>query len=91
MTKFIGASILIGASFIVLHKNPHLRANRAVYLAIFGASMLGLAALFDKPASDGIPVALYSAAMWAFSLPIIAFPKMTLKQLKKNFPLAGGK
>ena len=91
VTKFIGASILIGASFIVLHKNPHLRANRAVYLAIFGASMLGLAALFDKPASDGIPVALYSAAMWAFSLPIIAFPKMTLKQLKKEFSIGGWK
>jgi drug/metabolite transporter (DMT)-like permease len=91
ITKFIGATILIGATFIVLHKNPLLRANRAVITAIFSASMLGLAALFDKPASAGIPATLYSAAMWAFSLPVIAFPKMTLKQLINEFTTGGWK
>ena len=89
VTKFIGAATLIGASLIVLHKNPHLRTNRYVLIAIFGAFMLGMAALFDKPASSGIPATLYSAAMWAFSLPVIAFPTMTFKQLKKEFLIGG--
>lgn len=90
-TKFIGAIILIGASLVVIHKNPNIHANRFLLIAIFSATALGFAGLFDKPASFGIPATLYSAAMWAFSLPVIALPKMTYKQLKKEFLIGGWK
>ena len=53
--------------------------------------MLGFAAVFDKPASQGLPVAFYRFAMWIFTLPIIAFPHMKLTELKTEFLIGGWK
>lgn len=90
-TKFIGAMILISASFVVIHKNPNIHANRFLLIALFSATVLGLAGLFDKPASFGLPATLYSALMWGLSLPVISFPTLSLKQLKKEFWIGGWK
>ncbi len=91
ITKLVGATILIGASLIVVHKNPKLQASRAVWIAVFAAVMLGLAGLFDKPASFGIPANLYSVALWGLSKLIVAFPSISLSQLKKEFVIGGWK
>ncbi len=91
ITKLLGAATLIGASFLVVHKNPKLRASRAVWIAVFAAVMLGLAGVFDKPASLGIPANLYSVALWGLSLIIVAFPKLSLSQLKKECIMGGWK
>ncbi len=89
--KIIGATLLILASLTVIQKNPQLRFNRSVLIALFSAFVLGLAEMFDKPASANIPINLYSAAMWALSLPFIAFPGFSRKQLIKEFTIGGWK
>ena len=91
ITKLLGAATLIGASLVVVHKNPKLQASRAVWIAIFAATMLGLAGVFDKPASLGIPANLYSIALWGLSLLIVAFPSISLSQLKTEFIIGGWK
>ncbi|MEK7544113.1 MAG: DMT family transporter [Patescibacteria group bacterium] len=91
ITKLVGATILIGASLVVVHKNPKLQASRAVWIAVFAAVMLGLAGVFDKPASQGIPANLYSVALWGLSLIIVAFPTISLSQLKTEFIIGGWK
>ncbi len=91
ITKLVGAAILIGASLVVVHKNPKLQANRAVWIAIFAAVMLGLAGIFDKPASFGLPANLYSVALWGLSLLIVAFPSISFSQLKTEFIIGGWK
>lgn len=89
--KLTGAALLIGASLVVIYKNPKLRANRAVWIALFSATMLGFAGLFDKPASRGIPINLYSVALWGLSLIIVAFPSISRKQLTNEFQIGGWK
>lgn len=91
ITKFAGSAILIGASLVVVHKNPKLQASSAVWIAVFAAVMLGLAGVFDKPASFGIPANLYSVALWGLSLIIVAFPTISLSQLKTEFIIGGWK
>ncbi|MDP1722814.1 MAG: DMT family transporter [Candidatus Gottesmanbacteria bacterium] len=91
ITKLIGATILIGASLVVVHKNPKLQASRAVWIAIFAAVMLGIAGLLDKPASHGIPANLYSVALWGLSVLVVAFPSISLSQLKTEFIIGGWK
>lgn len=91
ITKLAGTAILIGASLIVIHKNPKLQASHAVWIAIFAATLLGLAGVFDKPASLGIPANLYSVALWGLSLIIVAFPSISLSQLKTEFIIGGWK
>lgn len=91
LPKLIGATFIISASLIVIQKNPQLRFNRSILIALFSAFVLGLAEMFDKPASANIPINLYSAAMWTLSLPLIALPGFTRKQLVKEFKIGGWK
>ncbi|MEK7141509.1 MAG: DMT family transporter [Patescibacteria group bacterium] len=91
MTKLIGAALLICASLTVIHKNPKLQSSRTVWLAIFSATALGLAGLFDKPASQGIPASLYNVALWMLSMLVVAIPSLSLNQLKKEFYIGGWK
>lgn len=91
VSKVVGATLLILASLVVIQKNPQLRFNRSILIALFSAFVLGLAEMFDKPASANIPINLYSAAMWTLSLPLIAFPSLTLKQVAKEFKIGGWK
>lgn len=91
VAKLAGAALLIGASLLVTHNNLKLRASRAVWIAIFAATMLGLAGIFDKPASVGIPVNFYSAALWGLSLIVVAFPSISLSKLKTEFIIGGWK
>ena len=91
LLKLLGAILLIGASLTIVRKNPNLRINHAVRIAIFSAAALGGAWMLDKPASAGIPVSFYSTAMWALPLPLIAFPAMNMKQLQKEFRIGGWK
>lgn len=91
LIKLIGAALLISASLTVIHKNPKLQSSRTVWLAIFSATALGLAGLFDKPASQGIPASLYNVALWMLSLLVVAIPSLSLSQLKKEFYIGGWK
>ena len=90
-SRLVGAVLLIGASLIVVHKNPKLQASPAVWIAVFAATMLGLAGVFDKPASVGIPANFYSVALWGLSLCIVAFPSISWKQLTNEFKIGGWK
>lgn len=91
MAKLGGAALLIGASVLVVHNNLKLRASRAVWIAIFAATMLGLAGVIDKPASVGIPANIYSVALWGLSLIIVAFPSLSMGQLTQEFHIGGWK
>lgn len=89
--KLTGAALLIGASLLVMHNNLKLRAGKAVWIALFAATMLGLAGVFDKPASIGIPANFYSVALWGLSLIIVAFPSISMDQLTNEFTIGGWK
>jgi drug/metabolite transporter (DMT)-like permease len=89
--KGIGGALLIGASFVLVHKNPSLRASKAVWIALFSAIALGLAGVLDKPASAELPASLYSVMVWGGSLPVVAFPAISLRQIKKEFTIGGWK
>lgn len=90
-TKLVGAALLIGASLVVIHKNPKMQATRAIAIALFSATALGLAGVFDKPASVGIPANLYSVALWGLSLIIVAIPSLSTKQLTNELRIGGWK
>lgn len=89
--KLLGSILLISSSLVVIHKNPQLRANPALLIALFCALTLGFAWMLDKPASVGIPASFYSAIMWALPLVFIAFPSIPIKQIVKEFSLGGWK
>lgn len=91
LSKVVGAVLLISASLAIVHKNPQLQLNRSVGIALFSATMLGLAWMLDKPASVHIPASIYTTAMWILPLPLIAFPALTLKQLATEFRIGGWK
>lgn len=82
LSKIVGATLLIGSSLIVIHKNPQFKNLRALGVAVFCAVALGLAWMLDKPASSGLSASFYSALMWAIPLPFIALPTLTIPQVK---------
>jgi len=91
INKFMGASLIIGASFLLLYKNIKLKISRSFWLAILSALLLGIVLVIDKPASASIQPALYSFLVWCFPVFIVAFPNVPLKQLKKEFSIGGWK
>lgn len=84
VSKIVGAALLVASSLIVVYKNPHVKKGRSLGVAIFCAVSLGLAWMLDKPASQGLSASFYSALMWAIPLPTIAFPALTMSQLKSE-------
>lgn len=91
LSKIVGATLLIGSSLIVTHKNPHLKNTRGLWVAVLCAIVLGLAWMLDKPASVGLSPSFYSALMWAIPLPTIAFPALTFHQIKNEFMIGSWK
>lgn len=91
LPKLMGAAFLLGSSLLVVHKNPQLKAHRALWIALFSASALGLAWMIDKPASVGIPASFYSVILWTLPLLIIAFPSLSIHQLAKELKIGGWK
>lgn len=89
--KIFGAVLIIGASFLLIYKNIKLKINRSFWLAILSAMLLGIVVVVDKPASAHMQPALYSFLVWCFPIFIIAFPSVSLKQLKKEFSIGGFK
>lgn len=89
LNKALGTLLIIGAAIVVAYKNSKLVFGKGFWLAIFVVVVLGLAWMLDKPGSAGIPASFYSFLLWLLPLPIIAFPKITLTDLKKEFKNAG--
>lgn len=91
INKIIGATLIIGASGLLLYKNIHLTRNRSLGLAFLCSIFLGIAWILDKPASAHIQPALYSFFVWCIPIFIIAFPKIQLQQIRKEFYIGGWK
>lgn len=89
--QLLGAALLLSSTALVIHKNPHLRMRRPLFIALFSALTLGIAWMLDKPGSQGLPASLYSFIMWVAPLGIIAFPKLNLKQLRREAVIGGWK
>ena len=89
--QLFGAGALISSAALVIHKNPHLKMGRPLLIALFSALMLGVAWMLDKPGSQGLPASLYSFIMWVAPVGIIAFPSVSLKQLRREVIIGGWK
>jgi drug/metabolite transporter (DMT)-like permease len=89
INKILGTSFIIIATIIVAYKNSKLKTGRGFWLAVFVAVIYGLAWMIDKPGSNNIPAGFYSLIIWLLPLPIIAFPKIKIIDLKKEIKNAG--
>jgi len=89
INKVLGTALIIGATILVAYKNTGLVAGRGFWIAVFVAVILGFAWMLDKPGSANIPASFYSFMLWLLPLPIIAFPKIPLVELKKEIKNAG--
>lgn len=83
--KVTGTMCIIGASLLLVFKNPKLKLNRAFILGLLCSISLGLAFTIDKPASSQIPASLYSFLVWCLPIGIIAYPSVKLKDLQREF------
>lgn len=86
--KLVGASLVIGASLWVIQNNSQVRLTRPVLLSFVCATLLGLAWMLDKPASYGISASLYSVLVWGLVLPVIAYPRLSLKDIMREMKIA---
>lgn len=89
--KLVGTILAVGASLLLVYKNPRLRMSRPVLYAFICAILLGIASVVDKPASAHLPSTLYSFLIWVLPLFIIAFPRIEKKQFLKEFRIGGWK
>lgn len=90
-SKVIGVSLIIGASLLFLYKNKHIARTRGLSIALLCAGIIGTASIIDKPASSTIQPSLYSFLLWFAGIPVIMFPNINLKQIKKEFYSGGWK
>jgi len=89
--KLVGACLVIGASVWVVQNNSQgWRLTRPAVLAFFCAIVLGLAWMVDKPASSGLPASLYSVLTWGLVLPVIAYPRLALRDIIREMDIAKG-
>lgn len=89
--QLFGAASLLSSAALVIHKNPHLRLHRPLFIALFSAVALGVAWMLDKPGSQGLPASLYSFIIWVAPLGIIALPSLSFKQLRREAIIGGWK
>lgn len=89
--KIIGVTLVILASLLLVYKNPKFKFTPAFGYAVLCAVFLGLTSVLDKPASAPLPATLYSFVVWCFPLVIVAFPKITKKEITREFRIGGWK
>lgn len=91
ISKISGVLLILMASLLLIYKNPKLVLSKALGLAIFCSVLLGITGFLDKPASAALPATLYSFILWSIPLFIVAFPKITKKEIVKELHIGGWK
>lgn len=91
LMKSIGLLLIIAASLLLVYKNPKFTYSPAFTFAILCSIALGATSVLDKPASAGLPGTLYSFIVWVTPIFIIAFPKVTKKEIIKELHIGGWK
>lgn len=89
--KVLGATLVIGATFLLIYKNPKFSLTPAFWYAMLCSVSMGLANFIDKPASASIPATLYSFIAWCFPIFIVAFPGFKKEDLLKELTIGGWK
>jgi drug/metabolite transporter (DMT)-like permease len=89
--KAFGAALAIGASFLLVYKNPHLSIKKTLSVPLLCMVLLGIAWVADKPASAAMPASLYSFMVWCVPLFFVMFPGVSAKQVRKEFVVGGWK
>lgn len=89
--KISGVLLIISASLLLVFKNPKFAVTPALGYAVLCAVLLGLTSVLDKPASEPLPATLYSFVVWCFPIVIVAFPKITKKEIVREFHIGGWK
>lgn len=87
--KIAGVILIILASLLLVYKNPKFAYTPAFGYAVLCAVLLGFTSVLDKPASAFLPASLYSFVVWCFPIVIIAFPKVTKKELVRELRIGG--
>lgn len=89
--KITGVFLIIMASFLLVFKNPKFIMTPALGYAVLCAVFLGLTSVLDKPASEPLPATLYSFLIWSMPIAIVAFPKITKKEIVRELRIGGWK
>jgi len=89
--KIAGVVLIILASLLLVYKNPKFKFTPAFGYAVLCAVLLGLTSVLDKPASAFLPASLYSFVVWCMPIVIIAFPRVTKKEIVRELRIGGWK
>jgi len=89
--KIIGVFLIILASLLLVFKNPKFAMTPALGYAVLCAVLLGLTSILDKPASEPLPATLYSFIVWCLPIVIVAYPRITKKEIVREFHIGGWK
>ncbi len=89
--KIAGVILIIFASLLLVFRNPKFTLTPALGYAVLCAVFLGLTSILDKPASEPLSATLYSFLVWFMPLAIVAFPRVTKKEIVREFRIGGWK
>lgn len=89
--KIAGVILILFASFLLVFRNPKFTLTPALGYAVLCAVFLGLTSVLDKPASEPLSATLYSFLVWFMPIIIVAFPKVTKKEVVREFHIGGWK
>ncbi len=89
--KTAGVLLVIAASLLLVYKNPKFAFTSAFGFTLLCALFLGLTGFLDKPASAPLPSTLYSFIVWCAPIFIIAFPRVTKKEIVTELKIGGWK
>lgn len=89
LQKLIGAALIfIGNTLVVFNNKILLGKIKYVFFAIVIYILLGLNWTLDKIVSPFYPSSIYTLIIWSLPVFIIAFPKVSIKEIRNEWNIA---